>query len=222
MQEVETTASLASIQVGVPRMLKHGSKEVLSGIFKSATDDSCLVGKLGIQGDGQGDTVNHGGADKAVCAYFALRYPFWQEEYGQPFSNGSFGENFSITDWLEEDLYIGDILTVGQAAVQVSQPRQPCFKLGLRNELPALPARAALTGYTGFYFRVLEEGEVKQGDRFAIVERNARQITIAEANRVMHRDKDDIASIEKLLAVPELAVSWREQLQNRLTKLTNK
>lgn len=222
MRALETTASLASLQIGVPSMLKHGSKEVLSGIFKAATDQPCHVGKLGVQGDGQGDTVNHGGTDKAVCAYFALRYPFWQEQFGQPFPNGSFGENFTLTDWVEEDLYIGDMITVGGATLQVSQPRQPCFKLGLRNELPSLPAQAALTGYTGFYFRVIEEGEVKQGDRFTIVERNTRQITIAEANRVMHRDKEDIASIEKLLELPELALSWREQLQNRLAKLTNK
>ncbi|RIX53635.1 MOSC domain-containing protein [Paenibacillus nanensis] len=221
MRAVETTANLASLQVGIPRMLKHGSKEVLSGIFKSATAEPCRVGKLGVEGDGQGDTINHGGPDKAVCAYFAARYPFWQEEYGKPLSNGSFGENFTITDWTEDDLFIGDIVTVGSATLQVSQPRQPCFKLGLRNELPTLPARSALTGYTGFYFRVLEEGKVKQGDRFTLVERHALQITISEANRVMHRDKHDIASIEKLIAVPELALSWREQLQNRLTKLRN-
>lgn len=221
MKAVNTTAILASLQVGVPRMLMHGSKEVLSGIFKSATDQPCRIGNLGVQGDGQGDTVNHGGPDKAVCAYFALRYPFWQKEFGQSFPNGSFGENFTLTEWSEEDLHIGDIVTVGQATLQVSQPRQPCYKLGLRNEQPSLPARAALTGYTGFYFRVLEEGEVKQDDTCKIVERHAARITITEANRVMHRDKNDIPSIEKLLAVPELAVSLREQLQNRVTKLTN-
>ncbi|MEK3881293.1 MOSC domain-containing protein [Paenibacillus sp. PL2-23] len=216
---IAAKARLASIQLGEPKPLQHGSKEVLSGIYKSATDAPALVGRLGIQGDGQGDTINHGGPDKAVCAYFERRYAFWQEEFGQPFPNGSFGENFTIGDWVEEDLCIGDVLTVGGAVLQVSQPRQPCFKLGLRNALPTLPVRTQETGYSGFYFRVLEEGQVCAGDSFAIVERHPLGFTIAEANQVMYVAKQDAAAIQKLLAVQELAESWRKQLQGRLDKL---
>lgn len=219
MNRMNTTAKLASLQIGEPMPLQHGNKEVMSGIFKTATNSQLRVSRLGIQGDGQGDTVHHGGPDKAVCAYFERRYPFWRNEFGMPFPNGSFGENFTITDWVEEDLCIGDIVTIGSVTLQVSQPRQPCFKLGLRNNLPALLVRTQETGYTGFYFRVLEEGEAKAGDTFAVVERHGLRFSIAAANDVMYRAKNDAAAIEKLLEVRELADSWRQQLQGRLDML---
>ena len=112
MNRNSTTATLASLQIGMPRPLQHGSREVTSGIFKTATQEPLRIGRLGIQGDGQGDTIHHGGPDKAVCAYFDGRYPFWREEFGLPFPNGSFGENFTIAGWLEDDLCIGDIVTI--------------------------------------------------------------------------------------------------------------
>ncbi|MCR2802848.1 MOSC domain-containing protein [Paenibacillus soyae] len=219
MNRNSTTAMLASLQIGMPRPLQHGSREVTSGIFKTATQEPLRIGRLGIQGDGQGDTIHHGGPDKAVCAYCDGRYPFWREEFGLPFPNGSFGENFTIAGWLEDDLCIGDIITIGSVTLQVSQPRQPCFKLGIRNELPTLPVRAQETGYTGFYFRVLEEGETKAGDVLTVVERNGHAFSIAAANDVMYRAKNDRAAISKLLEVGELAEAWRQQLQSRLDKL---
>ncbi|MFD0587081.1 MOSC domain-containing protein [Paenibacillus sp. GCM10027627] len=212
-------AKLASLQVGEPQMIKHGSKEVLSGIFKQASEEARFVGTLGVQGDGQGDTIHHGGPDKAVCAYFEARYPYWTTLMGKPMTNGAFGENFTLSEWTEEDVCIGDILTVGETTLQVSQPRQPCFKLGLRNDWPMLPALAQETGYTGFYFRVLVEGFVKQGDAVKLEERHPSRLTLAEANRVMYIEKENIKEIERLLSVRELAESWQSQLEKRLMKL---
>lgn len=221
MVHTATTPSIVSLQTGMPAMIAHGSKKVLSGIFKQPTTDSRKVGAEGVEGDGQGDTVNHGGPDKAVCAYFAERFPYWSAEFGRPFLPGSFGENVTIAAWTEEDLCIGDIVEAGDGEVilQVSQPRQPCFKLGLRNELPILPSRVQQTGYSGFYFRVLKPGAIAAGQRLALVERHPAQLTIMEANRIMYHQKDDAEAIRKLLAVEELAAAWQEQLGGRLAKL---
>ncbi|RJE90209.1 MOSC domain-containing protein [Paenibacillus sp. 1011MAR3C5] len=215
------TATLASLQVGQPQLLQHGAKQVLSGIFKSASEEARKVHVLGIEGDGQGDTVHHGGPDKAICAYFVDRYPYWSEHFGRPFQNGAFGENFTLSNWTEDQIHIGDIVAIGHTVLQVSQPRQPCYKLGLRNGLPELPALAQQTGYTGFYFRVLQEGTVKAGDSVVIVERHKARLTIADANRVMYKDKSNMKAIQTLLDIAELAASWRDQLTARLNKLSS-
>ncbi|MBH5317734.1 MOSC domain-containing protein [Paenibacillus sp. GSMTC-2017] len=221
MNSVQTSASLASLLVGEPKMIQHGSKEVLSGIFKTAIVERVFISKTGIQGDGQGDMINHGGEDKAICAYFHSRYPYWEEQFDRPFVHGSFGENFTISGWTEDDLFVGDIITIGEVTLQISQPRQPCFKLGIRNDLPTLPLLSQQTGYTGFYFRVMQEGYISVGDHFNVIERHPEQFSIADANHVMYVEKDNVEAIQKLLAVDALAASWKNQLSKRLDKLIN-
>lgn len=218
LQQIES-ASLVSLNVGKPIALAHGSKEVLSGIIKQPSAQPLALSLTGLEGDGQGDLVNHGGPDKAVCAYFEQRYPYWRSEFDKPFHFGAFGENFTLSEWTEDDLCIGDIVQAGETVLQVSQPRQPCFKLGIRHELPELPVQVQLTGYTGFYFRVLQEGRVKAGTALSIAQRHPARITIAEANRIMYKDKEDQDGIRALLEVQELAASWQKQLGKRLDKL---
>ncbi|MHA6484055.1 MOSC domain-containing protein [Paenibacillus sp. strain BS8-2] len=210
---------IVSLQVGMPSLIAHGSKEVLSGIFKHPTDDACYAGLTGIEGDGQGDPVNHGGPDKAICAYFAHRYAYWETTTGRTFKHGAFGENLTISEWTEETLCIGDIVESGNTVLQVSQPRQPCFKLGLRNDWPELPMLVRETGYSGFYFRVLQQGNLQQGMKLVIAERHPAALSIMEANRIMYHEKDNMQAIQRLLSVTELAQSWQEQLQGRLSKL---
>ncbi|MFD1954732.1 MOSC domain-containing protein [Paenibacillus thailandensis] len=220
MPVVGNETKIISLQVGRPAPVMHGSKQVETAIFKRVSTEKHWLGVDGLEGDGQADTVHHGGPDKAVCAYFEARYPYWKEWLGRDVENGSFGENFTLSGWTEEDLCIGDIVQNGQITLQVSQPRVPCFKLGIRNEEPRIVAESQQTGYTGFYFRVLQEGEVQAGDRLALVERHPAGISIAEANRIMHVDKNDRAGIEALLAVGELAAAWRDTLEARLERLT--
>ncbi|MUT67373.1 MOSC domain-containing protein [Paenibacillus sp. NEAU-GSW1] len=191
----------------------------MTAIFKSATDDSIKLGRTGHAGDGQADTVNHGGPDKAVCAYFDRHYPYWQEQFGRPLDYGAFGENWTLAEWSEHDLCIGDIIRAGEVTVQVSQPRVPCYKLGVRHQRPALTAEVQETGFSGFYFRVLEEGNIASGTSVELVERDPAGITIAEANRIMFRAKRDESAIQSLLVVSALADSWRETLTERLRKL---
>jgi MOSC domain-containing protein YiiM len=128
----------------------------------------------------------------------------------------SFGENFTTEGLREDEVCIGDVYRVGEALVEVSQPRQPCFKLATWNGEPRLSRWVQQSGRTGFYFRCLAEGRVEAGAAIALVERPFPWATIAEANRLMHRDKQDRAALERLLALPALSESWRQTFQRRL------
>ncbi|MGG1636481.1 MOSC domain-containing protein [Paenibacillus sp. FSL K6-3182] len=213
------TAKLVSLNIGMPKSITHGSKEVLTGIYKQPSQATHALSTIGLEGDGQGDTIHHGGPDKAVCVYFEQRYAYWREKYEEPFDYGAFGENFTLSSWTEGDLCIGDIIQADDVILQVSQPRQPCYKLGLRHKLPELPGHVQREGYTGLYFRVLQEGHIQAGMTFEIKYKHPARKTVMEANRVMYRDKDDIKGIRELLDVKELAASWQEQLGARLTRL---
>ncbi|OBZ17366.1 MOSC domain-containing protein [Bacillus sp. FJAT-26390] len=221
MAQIIAEASLVALNVGKPVPIAHGSKEILSGIFKKSSEMAHTLTFTGLNGDGQGDLVNHGGPDKAVCVYFEQRYSYWREQLEKPLEYGAFGENFTLSNWTEDDLCIGDIVAAGEVVLQVSQPRQPCFKLGLRHQQPELPGHVQRNGYTGFYFRVLQEGKIKAGTTFAITHKHPARKSIAEANRVMYIDKEDVQGIRELLEVEELAASWQQQLGKRLAKLMN-
>lgn len=211
---------LLSINVSMLQTVPFGTKEVVTGINKKpAGSGSLLLSEAGLPGDAQGDLVNHGGPDKAICVYSAEHFPYWAEQWGREVSAGAFGENFTVSGTTEHDVLVGDIFAVGGAVLQVSQPRQPCFKLGMKHGLPRLQVDVQETGYTGFYFRVLQAGRVAQGDALRLLERHAAGVTVAEANRVMHTDQRDREAIAKLLSVAELSDSWRQTLGKRLAKL---
>ncbi|MCQ6560122.1 MOSC domain-containing protein [Paenibacillus mendelii] len=210
---------LVSLNVAMPIQVNYGSKEVITGIFKQPVQKRLHLGMLGLSGDGQGDLVNHGGMDKAVCVYSEQHFPYWEKEWGHAPEAGAFGENFTVTAMTEEQLHIGDVLHIGGAVVQVSQPRQPCFKLAMKHGRPELTLQVQSSGYTGYYFRVLQEGDVGCGDEMILENPHPAGVTIAEANRVMYRDKKDIAGIRRLLDIDELSSSWRETLTLRLKKI---
>lgn len=212
-------ASLVALNVGMPLLMAHGSKEIVSGIFKQSSALSHEISFTGVQGDGQGDLVHHGGPDKAVCVYFEQRYPYWREQYEETFDYGAFGENLTLSNWKEEDLCIGDIIQAGDVVFQVSQPRQPCYKLGLRHTLPELPAHVQREGYTGLYFRVLKEGSIQAGVELEVIHKHPARKSILEANRVMFWDKEDKQAIRELIEVEELSTSWKQQLGARLNRL---
>ncbi|NGZ75881.1 MOSC domain-containing protein [Saccharibacillus alkalitolerans] len=216
----ETT--IASVNVGLPKVVPHGRKEVETGLFKYPVDGPVYLSRLGFEGDGQADLKNHGGADKAACAYSADRFPFWEKALLPKLEPGAFGENLSIEGGAEEDFCIGDTFEIGEAVVQLSQPRQPCFKLSVRYGVPELPAMVQETGYSGFYFRVLREGKVSAGDRVKLLERHPAGMTVMRANEIKYRLKDDADAIRSLLAVEELAMAWRGSLEKRLAELEDR
>ncbi|TCJ18282.1 MOSC domain-containing protein [Rubrobacter taiwanensis] len=209
-------ARLVSLNVGKPRELAHGRRTVRSAIYKTPVSGVLWLGERGLEGDEQADLRVHGGPEKAVCVYPLENLPHWRAVLGLELGPGAFGENFSVSGMVEEAVHIGDTYRVGEAVVQVSQPRQPCFKLAARHEVPELALLVQESGRTGFYFRCLQPGRVRAGDELALLERPGASVSVAEANRIMHRDKRDAAGIERLLAIPELSASWRRTLEKRL------
>ncbi|MFP4977831.1 MOSC domain-containing protein [Paenibacillus sp. CN-4] len=207
---------ILSLNVGMPREVQFKQKDVSTGIFKTATDKALYLSYLNFKGDGQGDLVHHGGKEKAVCVYPYEHYPFWENELKRPLEYGALGENLTIRGLLETDVCIGDVFELGKAIVQVSQPRQPCYKLTIRHGVPDMLLKVQQTGYTGFYFRVLAEGVVSKDDGLSLLHRHPKEITVSFANRIMHREKDNIEGIKQILEVEELSLNWRNTFLKRL------
>ncbi len=209
-------ARLKSLNVGQPAPLAYRGRWVQSGFRKSPVLGALWLEETGLEGDAQADLKAHGGPDKAVCVYPLEHYPYWRERLARPLEPAAFGENFSTEGLLEPEVCVGDVYRVGEAAVQVSQPRQPCYKLAARHEVKELALWVQETGRTGFYLRCLEPGEVRADDAIELVERPPEGVSVAEANRVMHRDRRDAAGIERLLALSALSASWRRTFEKRL------
>ncbi|MDP4095509.1 MOSC domain-containing protein [Paenibacillus sp. P96] len=205
-----------SVNIGLPAVLTHGEKEVLSGINKLPAERPILLTSSGIPGDGQADLVHHGGPDKVVCVYDYSRYAHFEQLMDRKLAFGAFGENVTTAGASEDRVSIGDLYRLGRALVQVSQPRQPCFKLAAKYGWKELPQQFQQTGYTGYYFRVLEEGELAPDDSMELVERQQDHITVMEANRIMYQQKDQAEQTLRLLNVEALSESWKYSLRKRL------
>jgi MOSC domain-containing protein YiiM len=212
---------LAAIQVGLPQHLGRPEAEHpfdrpwTTGFYKLPAAGPLLLGSLGLAGDGQADLENHGGLDKAVCAYSADHYPSWRAALGLDLPTGAFGENFTIEALTEPEVCIGDVWQVGEAVVQVSQPRQPCWKLARRWRIRDLAVRVVENGRTGWYFRVLTPGTVESATLLELLERPRPKWTVERANQVMHHQKHDLAAAAALAEVPELSRSWQMSLRGR-------
>ena len=214
----DAAPALIQLNIGQPGPLRCADRAVVSGIRKSSVAGPIRIGPEGCDGDGQADLVNHAGPDKAVCVYATEHLPYWSERLGTPFLPGAFGENFSATGLIETETRIGDILQIGAARFQVTQPRGPCFKLGMLHSEPRLARWIQETGLTGFYLRCLVPGMVAAGERFHLLERQADHPTVDEVVRVTYRDTDDDAAIDRVIACPPLAESWRSALVSRRAK----
>ncbi len=211
--------TLLSIQVSLPRHFGvEGAPDPMdrpwtTGFFKEPVEGPVWLGRTNLVGDGQADRKNHGGPDKAVLAYSAEHYPIWRVELNRPdLPYGAFGENFTIAGLTEETVCIGDVYAIGEARVQVSQPRQPCWKIARRWRIKDLTARVRETGRTGWYLRVLEEGYVEAGMPVELLERPFPQWTVARATEIMHRRNEDREAAMALAACPALSAVWRESL----------
>jgi MOSC domain-containing protein YiiM len=210
-------AQLLDLRRGELRRLETPAGVVRSGIHKLPVSGPARVGKRGLERDRQGDRANHGGPDKALCVYPAERYPYWTRRLGRRFGPGDFGENLTTLGLDERGVCIGDVFALGTALLQVSQPRQPCYRLAALHELPQLAAHVQRTGFTGWYLRVLRAGEVERGQRLVLLNRPWPQLTIAAANHIVHHARDDVEGARRLL-VPELSASWTQRLRARLER----
>src|SRR6266849_9027002 len=172
---------VVSINAGLPREVEWRGKSVRTSIFKQPVAGRVRVERLNVEGDRQADLTVHGGADKAVYAYPAEHYAFWREELpGMDLPWGAFGENFTTEGLIEDGVRIGDRLRAGSAELVVTQPRLPCFKLGVRFGRPDMVKRFLRSGRTGFYMAVLQEGEVEAGDSVEVVARDEHAVTVAD------------------------------------------
>ena len=208
---------LLSLNIGLPKEVTYGGKVIHTGINKKQVKEPVYLSFVKFNGDGQADLVHHGGVDKAVCVYTGDHYPYWEKELNQDFVYGAFGENITVSGMSEEDVCIGDTFELGQAIVQVTQPRQPCFKLAKKYNIPKLPLYFQETGYTGFYFRVLKEGWVSSVDTLKKLQSNPKGVSVAFANRIMHKEKQNIEGVKRILEVNALSNSWRKSFEKRIS-----
>jgi MOSC domain-containing protein YiiM len=175
------------------------------------------VSKVNVEGDQQSDLTVHGGVDKAVYAYPSEHYPFWRRELpGMELRLGGFGENFTTAGLLEQTLHIGDRLRVGSAEFVVTQPRMPCFKLGIRFNRSDMVKRFLQSGRTGFYFAVLKEGEVAAGDSIELLERDEHNIPVADVVNLYRGDATNQDMLRRVSELPSLPNSWRDYFRKRL------
>ena len=217
---------LFSLQIGKPR--NYGDQDATdyyekawrTAIFREPVVGPIWLSKLTLAGDQVANRRFHGGPDKAVNVYPSEHYAQWRDELRLPeMTNGAFGENFTTEGWLETEICIGDSFAIGSAIVEVSQPRKPCSTLARRWRVKDLPARVINAGKTGWYLRVLQEGEIRAGLPFTLLVRPHPEWTIAAANEVMYFRKKDFEAMRALAACPLLSTAWRDELQERLDQL---
>jgi MOSC domain-containing protein YiiM len=210
---------IVSVNVGLPRSLEWRGRTVSTGIFKQPVEGPVAIRRLNLDGDRQADLSVHGGPDKAVYAYPVEHFTYWREELpDMPLTWGQFGENLTISGLREGDVQIGDRYRVGTAELVVTQPRLPCYKLGIRFGRPDMVRRFLHSERTGFYFAVLQAGAVQAGDSIALVRRARHGVTVADITRLYTQDDADHYLLEQVVQIEALPISWREYFRERLAR----
>lgn len=208
---------LLAVSIGQPRYVEYQGRSELTGIYKSPVAGPVAVTTNGLEGDGQADLKNHGGVDKALYVYTLENYRFWENELGlpeQPF--GQFGENLTVTQMPDEAVHIGDVFGIGAIVAQVTQPRVPCHKLGIRFGLPQFPARFLPSGRCGFYLRVLDTGVLQAGDAITRLAEDPARLNLRDAMLAIQEGPRQQDIIQRALDIEALSAAWRNDLTRRL------
>jgi ferredoxin-NADP reductase/MOSC domain-containing protein YiiM len=207
-------AQLLSVNVGLPRDISWKGRTVRTGIWKDPLPGRCRVGRLNVVGDGQGDLAGHGGEQRAVFVYQHDSYRYWQEQLKRSdFVYGQFGENFTIEGLPDDVVCIGDRYRIGSALFEVTQPRVTCYRVGIRMNEPRMPALLTSSGRPGFYFRVLQEGEVGAGDDIVKAGEANEQMTVAEINALLYSPNHPRDRLEHALRIEALSPGWRSSFE---------
>lgn len=207
---------IISVNVGMPREVVWKGLHVMTGIFKEAVHGPVMISTMNLAGDKQADLTVHGGVEKAVYGYPAEHYEYWRCELPDvTFAWGAFGENLTTEGLLEDTLYIGDRLRVGSAILTVTQPRIPCYKLALRFERDDMIKRFLRSGRSGFYFSVVELGEVSAGFEVEILGRDPNQVTVADIGRLYLGQTRDPGLVQRATRVSALPRNWKAELLRR-------
>lgn len=209
--------NVLSVNVGLPRTVEYNGEMISTSIFKEPVQGRVQLGTLHFDGDGQADLKNHGGTYKAVYAYPHANYAIWSQEIGRnDLTYGQFGENLTVTELTEETVHIGDIFRMGDALLEVTQPRIPCFKLGIRMNDPGFVKRFLESNRSGFYLRVLETGTVGAGDPIERVKIGEEQMAVSVINNLRFFDKTNTSAIQRAITIPALAPGWRQAFEAML------
>ncbi len=204
---------IISTNIGKKRLLKWNGKEIYTGIYKFPVDESLQLERTDVAGDDVMDRKYHGGEDKACYLYSADHYPFWQSKFPNlNWQFGMFGENLTAAGLDESQIHIGDIFKIGNTVVQITQPRQPCFKLGIRLENPSALKMFVDAEKPGTYVRILESGIVRQDDLLELIERKEQNYTLKEIFHFLYHAESNLEQIKKAIEIEELAESCRIDL----------
>jgi MOSC domain-containing protein YiiM len=213
---------LISLNVSLPRIVEYNGEPVATGIFKEPVQGPVMLRTLNLDGDRQADLSVHGGVSKAVYAYPSEHYEFWKKELPEmELPYGMFGENFTTEGLLEDAVNVGDRFRVGQTELMVTEPRLPCYKLGIKFGRADIIKRFLQSRRTGFYFAVLKEGEIKTGDAIELLCRDANHIAISDITRLYAFERNDLETLRRAVKLEALSESWREYFQRQIKKLEN-
>lgn len=208
---------VVSINVGLPREVQWNGKTVVTSIFKAPVSGAVRMGRLNLEGDRQSDLTVHGGVEKAIYAYPAEHYAWWRAQLADAdLAFGAFGENLTTEGLLETATRIGDVLRIGSAECVVTQPRMPCYKLGIRFGDPDMVRRFLDSGRNGFYLSVSREGDVSGGDPIAYLRREEDSMTVADIVALRLARPADPQLLRRAIELPALAQVWRDSFRKRL------
>ena len=212
--------SLISVNVGLPRTVQWRDQPVTTGIFKSPVEGPVALRRHNLDGDEQADLSVHGGPTKAVYVYSTQHYDYWRNELPDvELDWGHFGENLSVEGMDEASIHIGDEFSVGTARLVVTEPRMPCFKLGVRFGRADMPKRFLQSGRSGFYFGVVQKGEVEAGDTLERLSTHPDGLTVADVTSLYSTDRENVALLKKAIAVTALPESWTGFFEHQLERL---
>lgn len=213
------TGTVVSVNVGLPTQHAYRTLSVSTAIFKQPVVGSVKVRRLNLDGDRQADLSVHGGPNKAIYGYPSEHYDYWRKQLpGLDLPWGVFGENLTTAGFAEGTLHIGDRVRVGTALLMVTQPRVPCFKLGIRFGREDMIRRFLVSGRSGFYFAVIEEGEVAAGAKIEITHRDPAKVSVGDINRLYSHESSDADLLRRAVSLQALPEGWRESLAERVQR----
>ncbi|MBM7606398.1 MOSC domain-containing protein YiiM [Metabacillus crassostreae] len=212
---------LVWLSKGKPTTLTFKGKEFRSGISKNQVD-YLEVTNNGIIGDDVQNHEFHGGSERVICVYPYEHYAFWKNMYQTPLTQAAFGENLTLTGMKETDIHIGDIIEIGDTILQVSQGRFPCSTINKYTNINTLLNKIVEHGYTGYFFRVLQEGKIESNSKINIIEKHHKKISVASIHHTYFHNKKDMKQIEKILSLEELSLEWKERFEKLHLQQTKK
>lgn len=214
---------LVSVNVGMPKLVEINGHQVNTGIYKTPQTGKVWLGKANLTGDGQADLTVHGGEFQAAYSYPLEHYAYWEKTLRrEKLSYGTFGENFTVSGLLEDEVYVGDTFSIGEAVIEATMPRIPCFKFGHKIGKPDILAAFLTSGRSGFYHRVIQEGYIQAGDEVKRIARDPNSITIRRALGLQKLEEGDIEALQHALSIKQLPPLLRSVYQQRLESMLAK